>query len=125
MGLGSSAAAVWVDSSTFVAVGRLALAVAALLRTSGLLGAAGEAGRLPRHRCLFCTTDVGRVALARQLAAEVHVEASGATAAELRRFGTAVTEPVDEGVFSAWVSSTWGGGAAPAPSAARSGKDER
>lgn len=59
---------------------------AGLLESAGLVGPGG----VPRHRALFCTTRVGSLALARQLAADLHVEGCADTAAELRRFGARV-----------------------------------
>jgi len=86
-------------------------ALTAALVAEGLLGSG--AGQLPPHRSLVCSTHVGRVALVRQLATELHVEACAETVAELSRFGvrlqhlSAAAEPGSQGALSTWLFRTW------------------
>ena len=85
-------------------------AVATFLAQEGVVGE-GK-GRLPPHRSLVCTTHVGRVALVRQLAAELHVEACADTVAELSRFGIRLQQlpnssAAGPGELGRWLSATW------------------
>lgn len=66
-------------------------AVLKLLLDTGLVGGSC----VPVHRALFCTTAVGSVALARQLAADLHLESCAVNVNELRRFGGNVVQVTD------------------------------
>ena len=54
------------------------------------MGEDAAAGAVPRHRALFCSTLPGKVAMARQLEADLYVDCDVATLEELRRFNVKV-----------------------------------
>jgi len=84
--------------------------LSAFLASEGVVGEGR--GRLPAHRSLVCSTHVGRVALVRQLAADLHVEACADTVAELSRFGIRLQQLANSasagpGELSRWLTATW------------------
>ena len=56
----------------------------------GEVGEDAAACAVPRHRALFCSTLPGKVAMARQLEADLYVDCDVATLEELRRFNVKV-----------------------------------
>ncbi|KAG1678379.1 hypothetical protein FOA52_015145 [Chlamydomonas sp. UWO 241] len=54
------------------------------LEAAGVVGI--DKGQVPPHRCLFCSTNEGKVAIVRQLEPELHLDGSATTVNDLRRF---------------------------------------
>lgn len=91
-------------------------AVMAALQAAGVVGSG--CGCVPAHKVLFCSTDIGRIALVRQITPDLHVDASADIVKELARFGTRLlhvvgpgnTSPVptvaSAGCLASYISST-------------------
>ena len=66
--------------------GILGAILGSALEADGLLG--HGAGQVPKHRVLTCSTEVGKVAIVRQLECSLHIENCNSVYNELARFKT-------------------------------------
>lgn len=66
--------------------GLLGAILGSALEADGLLG--HGPGQVPKHRVLTCSTEVGKVAIVRQLECSLHIEHSNSVYDELARFKT-------------------------------------
>lgn len=66
--------------------GMLGVILSSALEAEGLLGC-GK-GQIPKHRLLCCSTQVGNIAIIRQLETSLHIESSRHVHKELARFKT-------------------------------------
>jgi hypothetical protein len=66
--------------------GILGAILGSALEAEGLLGQG--TGQVPKHRVLSCSTEIGKIAIIRQLEASLHIENSQSVYDELARFKT-------------------------------------
>lgn len=66
--------------------GMLGVILTSALEAEGLLGS--EKGQVPKHRLVCCGTEVGKIAVVRQLETALHIESNNHVHKELSRFKT-------------------------------------